>query len=101
MILTAFHSFPASKANGINNLLNPFPEQFLKEKQKCNTDNLFTVNGKQYGFHSTIEKYTDKLGNLEVGKSYASGFMNLGNLIRLILPFASSVNIYFFSLSIS
>lgn len=39
------------------------------------------------------KNYTDKLGNLEVGKTYASGFMNLGNLIRLILPLASSVNI--------
>lgn len=56
MILTAFHSFPGSKTNGINNLLNPFSEQFLEEKQKRNTDNLFTVNGKQYEFHSTIEK---------------------------------------------
>lgn len=56
MILTAFHSFPGSKTNEINNLLNPFSEQFLEEKQKRNTDNLFTVNGKQYEFHSTIEK---------------------------------------------
>ena len=56
MILTAFHSFPGSKTNGINNLLNPFPEQFLKEKQKRNNDNFFTINGKQYEFHPTIEK---------------------------------------------
>lgn len=26
------------------------------------------------------KNFTDKLGNLEVGKTYASGFMNLGNL---------------------
>lgn len=44
-------------------------------------------------FIPRLKKYTDKLGNLEVEKTYASGFMNLGNLIRLILPFASSVNI--------
>lgn len=56
MILTAFNSFPGSKTNEINNLLNPFPEQFLKEKQKRNTDILFTINGKQYEFHPTIEK---------------------------------------------
>lgn len=56
MILTAFHSFPGSKTNEINNLLNPFPEQFLKEKQKRNNDNLFTVNGKQYEFLPRLKK---------------------------------------------
>lgn len=56
MILTVFHSFPGSKTNGINNLLNPSSEQFLKEKQKRNIDNFFTANGKQYEFHPTIEK---------------------------------------------
>ena len=56
MILTVFHSFHGSKTNEINDLLNPSSEQFLKEKQKCHTDNLFTVNGKQYEFHPTIEK---------------------------------------------
>lgn len=44
-------------------------------------------------FIPRLKKYADKLGNLEVGKTYASGFMNLGNLIRLILLFVSSVTI--------
>ena len=31
-------------------------------------------------FIPRLKKYADKLGNLKVGKIYASGFMNLGNL---------------------
>lgn len=56
MILTAFHSFPGSKTNEINNLLNPFPEQFLKEKQKCNNDNLFTVIVNNTNFIPQLKK---------------------------------------------
>lgn len=49
-------------------------------------------------FIPRLRKYTDKLGNPEVEKIYASGFMNLGSLtvrsikqIKGVLPTISAI----------